>query len=85
MTSEADSGIVTISSKNREHYQPIEVHELIICTSELTALLAKRSGMVSSVVDQHKRFPVHLDEREGCVECIEMPLMTFLLQHVGAR
>jgi hypothetical protein len=61
--------IVTISSKNwkhhRQNHQPIEVHELIIRASELTALLAKRSEMVFAVVDQHERFPVYLGEREG--------------------
>jgi hypothetical protein len=57
--------IVTISSKNHEHHQPIKVHELIIRALELTALLAKRSGMVSSMADQHEHFPVYLGEREG--------------------
>jgi hypothetical protein len=61
--------IVAISSKNcehhRENHQPIEVHELIISAPELTVLLAKRSGMVFSVVDQHERFPVYLGERES--------------------
>jgi hypothetical protein len=33
--------------------------------SELTPLMAKRSGMVFSSVDQYERFPVYLGEQEG--------------------